>query len=328
MRNETTGMGRGVAGLCAAICSAVPLSGCQDAARRAFVGMYYREAHLPARQMRKDIPYRTDSDAHPRKHTLDLYIPDVRDWPVLLFVHGGRWSSGDKALEFAGADPYANIGRFYALRGIGVAVINYRLQPSVTWQEQVDDVARALAWVRSNAERYGGNPRAVFLFGHSAGAHLATSAALDEQRLDRLGLPQESICGVIAASGTPFDITDAETYRLGMDPAFFERHFRDSREGDAWKTEASPVSLVKPSAPPFLLLHGRWEWKSLQRQNEVMRRTLAAAGILHERVITPWDGHFVIIGSLSHPCRRASAAVIDFVNRTVCNAEPQVVAER
>lgn len=310
-------MSRGVASLCAAIASTVSLYGCQEAGQRIVVRLFYQEAPLPAQQILRDLPYWSGPDAHPLKHRLDLYVPADGNWPVLVFVHGGRWTTGDKALEFAGAEPYANIGRYYASRGIGVAVINYRLQPAVTWHEQVDDVARALAWVRSNAERYGGDPGAVFLFGHSAGAHLATSAALDEKRLGLLGLPQDSLTGVIAASGTPFDITDEETYRLGLDPAFFERHFRNEREGDVWKTEASPVSLIKPSAPPFLLLHGRWEWKSLRRQNEVMRRGLEAAGIPHEHVITPWDGHFVIIGSLSHPRRRASEAVIDFVKRTV-----------
>lgn len=291
------------------------LDGYRDVVQRVIVRIFYREADLSAQQIRKDLPYWTETDAHPLKHKLDLYLPAGREWPVLVFVHGGRWISGDKALEFAGADPYANIGRFYASRGIGVAVINYRLQPAVNWQQQVDDVARALAWVHRNAERYGGNPRAIFLFGHSAGAHLATSTALDQQRLAQLGISQKNIRGVIAASGIPFDLTDEETYRLGLDPAFFDEHFRNDREGDGWKLEASPVRMVQPSAPPFLLLHGWWEWRSLHRQNEVMHRTLESAGVPNERVITPWDGHFIIVASLSHPRRKASAAIIDFVER-------------
>ena len=50
-----------------------------------------------------------------------------------MFVHGGNWDSGDKNDRAGGADVYANIGRFDAARGLGVAVDNYRLQPAVAW---------------------------------------------------------------------------------------------------------------------------------------------------------------------------------------------------
>ena len=50
-----------------------------------------------------------------------------------MFVHGGNWDSGDKNYRPGGADVYANIDRFDAARGLGVAGDNYRLQPAVTW---------------------------------------------------------------------------------------------------------------------------------------------------------------------------------------------------
>ena len=49
-----------------------------------------------------------------------------------MFVHGGNWDSGDKNYRPGGADVYANIDRFDAARGLGVAGDNYRLQPAVT----------------------------------------------------------------------------------------------------------------------------------------------------------------------------------------------------
>ena len=69
-----------------------------------------------------------------------------------MFVHGGTWDSGDKNYRAGGADVYANIGRFDAARGLGVAVDNYRLQPAVVWPLQADDVRAAMAWVRGNIE--------------------------------------------------------------------------------------------------------------------------------------------------------------------------------
>jgi acetyl esterase/lipase len=302
-----------------ALLSAFSLSGCQAVSERVIVKILYREAKLPSNQIHRDLTYWEEAGADPRKHKLDLYVPGDINWPVLLFVHGGSWSSGDKGLKFGNADPYANIGRFYASRGIGVAVINYRLQPAVTWREQVDDVSRALAWVRQNAERYGGDPNALFVFGHSSGAQLAARAVLDEERLRNVGLSQAAVCGVISVSGTPFDLMDEQTYELGMDPTFLERHFRNGQDGDAWKAEASSVHLVEPSAPPFLLVHGRWEWKSLRRQNEVMYQSLIAAGVPSKLVITPWDEHIIIVAALSHPSRAASAAVLDFIRGLNCH---------
>ena len=94
-----------------------------------------------------NIPYRTGEGTHPEKHTLDLYRPNGSGWPVLVFFHGGSFVGGAKAKRLGPHDIYGNIGRFYAARGYGVAVVNYRLQPEVTWVEELDDVAAAVSWV-------------------------------------------------------------------------------------------------------------------------------------------------------------------------------------
>jgi acetyl esterase/lipase len=198
-------------------------------------------------------------------------------------------------------------------------VVNYRLQPAVTWRDQVKDVARALTWVHGHADDYGANKRAIFLSGHSSGAQLAARAALDQESLRQLRLPPRVPCGVIAVSGAPFDISDSETYALGTDPALYERRFRAGESGDRWKYEASAVNLVTPSAPPFLLLHGRWEPKGLKRQNQVMHEALKGAGVPSQLVVTPWEGHFLIVAALSHPERLASTAILDFIRTTECS---------
>src|SRR2546427_6285578 len=147
--------------------------GCGEFAEWIAVRLFYREAFFPPDQVYKDLNYWTSPSADQRKHRLDFYVPRGSGWPVLIFVHGGGWKSGDKGLKFGDADPYGNIGRFYAARGIGVAVINYRLQPTVTWRDQLKDVARALAWVHERANDFGGDGRMIFLFGPSSGAQLA-----------------------------------------------------------------------------------------------------------------------------------------------------------
>jgi acetyl esterase/lipase len=264
-------------------------------------------------QVHKDLNYWSGSDTHPRKHRLDLYVPKGSGWPVLIFVHGGNWNSGDKGLKFGGIDPYGNIGRFYAARGIGVAIVNYRLQPAVTWYEQVKDIARALVWVHGNLAEYRGKPDAIFIAGHSSGAQLATRAVLDRELLREVGVSPAVLCGVIPVSGAPFDLTDEKT-----DYARFEKRFRAGDIGERWKYEASSANLVTRSTPPFLLLHGRLEPKGIKRQNQLMHQALKAAGGHSRLVVTPWDGHTLMVAALSHPDEMASTAILDFIRGAKC----------
>src|SRR4029453_13286364 len=199
--------------------------GCGEFAEWIAVRLFYREAFFPPDQVYKDLNYWSSPYADQRKHRLDFYVPGSSGWPVLIFVHGGGWKSGDKDLKFGDADPYGNIGRFYAARGIGVAVVNYRLQPAVTWREQVEDIAQALAWVYRHADGYGANRHAIFVSGHSSGAQLAARAALDHELLRELGLPPQVACGVIPGRGPPFNIPKTKPYELVLALAFLRGGF-------------------------------------------------------------------------------------------------------
>src|SRR5436190_478525 len=99
------------------------------AVKRAGLAVLYRPVPPSSGKILRDVVYWEGSEN--KKHRLDLFIPEETNWPVFVFVHGGSLDSGDKCLRVCGADLYGNIGRFYASRGIGVAVINYRLQPEV-----------------------------------------------------------------------------------------------------------------------------------------------------------------------------------------------------
>ena len=119
-------------------------------------------------------------------------------------------------------------------------------------------------------------------------------------------------------SGAPFDLADEKTDERGTAPSLFEKRFRAGDVGDRWKYEASSVNRVTPSAPPFLLLHGRWETKGLKRQNQLMYRVLIAAGVPSQLIITPWEGHSLIVAALSHPDKMASTVILDFIRGTKC----------
>src|SRR5262245_34328617 len=186
-----------------------------------------------------DIDYYKGADADKIKHKLDLYLPKGhKDFPVLFFVHGGAWRSGDK--NFFGV--YSSLGKFYARHGIGTVVTNYRLSPKVTHPEHIKDVARAFVWTVKNISKYGGNPAALFPCGHSAGGHLVSLLATDRSYLKAEGIDKEEVIrAVIPISGV---------YRIperGMQATFG----RDPKLARL----AGPIEHVRAGLPPLLILY-------------------------------------------------------------------------
>lgn len=294
MKVITAGLGLAIVAL---------LAGC-SLVTRAGVGLLFEKADLPASQIVRDLCY-TSAPCDSPRHTLDLYRPAAQAWPVIIFVHGGNWDSGDKNYRAGGADVYANIGRFYAARGVGVAVINYRLQPSVTWPAQVDDVRAAMAWVRANVQDHGGRADRVFLMGHSAGAHLASLAALTT--------PDSGVRGVIAVSGAALDLADEPTYRLGADRNYYRQRFEGGDKSEEWKRRASPAHFAYAQAPPFLIIYATGETHALQRQSQVLHESLLKAGAASRLAPVQGESHTRMVLALSRADKAAAPAITSFV---------------
>ncbi len=123
--------------------------------------------HHPAIGLHTDLSYLQDSNP---AHTLDLYLPDGKTGePLIMFVHGGAWISGDKSL-------CTGLGKRFARAGYAVAVPNYRLSPEgspVVSPDHVKDAAAAYAWLEAHAGDYGFSAKDIFVGGHSAGGHTA-----------------------------------------------------------------------------------------------------------------------------------------------------------
>lgn len=114
------------------------------------------------------------------RHRLDIFSPGAGSRPVLVFVHGGGFTGGDKTRP--GAFYYDNIGQWAARSGLVGVNITYRLAPQHAYPAVVEDIAAALAWVRANIAAHGGDPARIVLMGQSAGAahvgdYLAAHAA-------------------------------------------------------------------------------------------------------------------------------------------------------
>jgi acetyl esterase/lipase len=279
----------------------VVFAGCA-VVEHAGIALFYEKAPLPDAQVKYDVPYVAHSALAAQR--LDLFLPTGTNWPVFIFVHGGNWDAGNKGLRVGGADVYGNIGRFYAARGIGVAVINYRLQPTVNWRQQVEDVAAATSWVHAHIAEYGGNASRIFLGGHSAGAQLACRVAL---------LSPSIISGVISVSGAGFDLADQRTYDLGASPAYYAARFGDKGPRENWEREASPIRYITSNAPPFLILYAGGETKALQRQSQRLQEVLDGEKVPHRLVVVPGQSHARMVLTLSRTDRTSADAILDFI---------------
>ena len=120
----------------------------------------------------RDIDYVPTADYPAMKDRLDLYVPaGARNAPVIVSIHGGGLRGGDKSKEKI-------IGYSFATAGNVTVVVNYRLSPIVKHPRHVEDIAAAVAWVKRNVSKYGGDPDNIFVIGHSAGAYLAALLVL------------------------------------------------------------------------------------------------------------------------------------------------------
>ncbi len=281
--------------------------------------LVYDKAPEPPRTMLA-VSYDPAAPDDPKRQ-LDLYLPAGRDFPFVVFVHGGGWAWGDRTQRFGGADVYRNIGRFLADRGIGAAVIGYRLVWPLDWQSQVGDVARAVAWVQAHAAEYGGRADRVFLMGHSAGAQLAARVATDPAWLAREHGDPAGIRGVVAVSGAGYDLGDIETYRDGFDPLYFAERFGGSRLDGDWWHDASVLPWLDAGDPPFLVVNATGEAAGLRRQSALLDAALRKAGIPTTRVVVRGSSHERIILELSRADKTAGPAALAFFTDTRCPRE-------
>jgi acetyl esterase/lipase len=243
----------------------------------------------------KDIAYRSDSLADPKLHRLDLYVPKgVKSYPVLFFVHGGAWRSGDKS-------EYEEFGKTFAGLGIGTVIINYRLSPKVQHPAHIEDVASAFAWTHANIAKYGGRPDRIFACGHSAGGHLVALLATDDKYVKKEHLALSDIHGVIAISGVHHIMPIVPICRTA---------FGSDREECK---NASPINHVAKSDPPFLLLYGDKDLPTLGRMAEDMDAELKKNKCDSECLKMAHRTHMTIITSMVDDKDETRLAVLQFV---------------
>lgn len=228
---------------------------------------------------------------------LDVYRPAPAangKAPVVVFFYGGAWNSGQR-------EDYRFVGRRLADAGMLVLIADYRTWPTAGFPEFVHDGARAVAWARANAAAHGGDPRRLFVAGHSAGAQIAALLGTDARYLAAQGMQPRGLAGVIGLSGPyDFDITG------DLVPIFGPR---------AQWPQAQPLAFVDGDEPPFLLVHGSADARVEARDSVLMAQRLQARGVRATLLMLEGASHSAPLAALYDPTRdpRVLQAIAAFV---------------
>lgn len=146
---------------------------------------------------KKNVPYAEKPHA---RQVLDVYAPaDAKNLPVVFWIHGGGWQTGDKSE--VQLKPKA-----FVEKGFVFVATNYRLLPDVDIGTIVRDVAKAAGWVHKNIAEHGGDPKKLFVMGHSAGAQLAALICIDDRYLKAEGVPLSAVKGCVPVDGDTYDV--------------------------------------------------------------------------------------------------------------------------
>lgn len=269
----------------------------------------------PAPKVYRDLAYSAPEN---KFQTLDIFAPIGGDnHPVVIYIHGGGWHSGDKA-------EVHNKPKALTDRGFVLVSINYRLWTppwskdfpgTVTIKNEAQDVAKAIRWVHDHARDYGGDPEALIVIGHSAGAHLSALVCTDERYLKAEGLSLANIKGCVPIDGDSHDLPMHMKANAGKK---VEATDRERFGGENLQQELSPVTHVArgKNVPPFLILHiVDRDHPETQAQAERFAQVLRAAGVPVKTHGAAGKDHSTLNNDLGLPDDKPTVELIEFLSR-------------
>ncbi|MBC7534865.1 MAG: alpha/beta hydrolase [Ferruginibacter sp.] len=182
---------------------------------------------------------------------------------VLIFIHGGNWNSGNRSL-------YSFLGSRMARKNIVTVVIDYPLSPKASYKEMAFAAAASVKWVKEHIESYGGNPKKIFISGHSAGGHLAALVSADNRYFDSLGIANPIKGTILIDAGALDMFTYLKQEGLNEDHTYLKTFTKDPAE---WK-KASPVNYLHTGMPKMLIYQGSKTYPFIKETNEIFLRAL------------------------------------------------------
>ena len=252
-------------------------------------------------KVHRDLAY---AEPKTERQTLDVYAPtEGKNHPVVVWIHGGGWQAGDKK------DVHTK-PRAFTDKGFVFVSINYRLLPKATIKQMAADVAKAIRWTHDHAKDYGGDPRTMFVMGHSAGAQLAALVCTDDSysKAEKLSLSVVKGCVPV----------DGDTYDVPMQIETVEKRRADSYKkkfGDVEsQKDLSPVTHVAKGKkiPPFLILHVA-DHPETKGQSQRLAKALEGVGVSARTYPAEGKTHVTIDADLGRAGDEPTKAMFDFL---------------
>jgi acetyl esterase/lipase len=198
-------------------------------------------------EVHRDLFY---TEAKHKLQSLDVYSPpEGKDHPVIVWIHGGGWSKGDKAAMQQKPQAFVD-------KGFVLVSVNYRLVPAVTVKDIMADLAQSVRWVRDHAAEHRGDQNKLIIMGHSAGAHLAALLCTDDRYLKTANVPMTSLKGCVPLDVSAYDIPK-RLHDVDVDDGISKTFKTVFGTDEAAQREVSPVHHIAKDKhiPPFLILH-------------------------------------------------------------------------
>ncbi len=208
--------------------------------------------------------------------TMDYYAgAGVGGHPIAIIIHGGGWTSGTSK---NGSEAYC--ADFLAPAGYDVFSINYRLAPQHPYPAAVEDVERAIRYIRFHAREWNGDSKKIALVGGSAGGYLSTMVGLinasgvkgSDDAVDRESARVQAVVTLFGVSDLRGMALNDSIHAL-LDPLIKEKG------QEAALAQASPITYVNPNAPPFLLIHGDKDESVPFAQSTELQEALRKVGV-------------------------------------------------
>jgi acetyl esterase/lipase len=268
----------------------------------------------PAQEVRRDIPYAAPAQ---ERQVLDVYSPPgAKGRPVVFWIHGGGWQTGDKSS--VQAKP-----RAFTDKGFVFVSTSYRLLPHVDMETIVRDIARSIRWVHDHIAEYGGDPRRLFVMGHSAGAQLAALVCTDDRYLKAEGVSLAILKGCVPVDGDTYDvpaiIETAETRRRvhGLPQATYGHREKFGNDPAKHRDFSAVTHVARDKGiPPFLIMHVA-EHPDTGAQAQRLAGVLKGAGVPVRVFGARESTHNRINAALGLPDDPGTKALFEFVDEAL-----------